>query len=146
MSSAVESAKAKRVEEMFRLSSEAIERRDRDAGERGVAEYWHEDCEWTPLIALVEGGSTYHGREGVMKFFEDFTNSFEVNYRDPSVEQIGDSVLFLATMELRGRGSGAEVKSEIGVVYEFDGDLIRRGRAYDSHAAALDAAEELANA
>jgi hypothetical protein len=46
-------------------------------------------------------------------------------------------------MSLRARESGVELRRELGIVYEVDGELIRRGRAYDSHAAALAAAEEL---
>jgi ketosteroid isomerase-like protein len=141
-----ETAKAERVEEMFRRAAEAIERRDPEPAEQDVAEFWHEDCEWTPLIAGVEGDSSYHGREGVLKFYEDLTSSFEVHYRDIQVRQAGDAVVFLSILDLRGRESGVEVERELGVVYEFDGDLIRRGRAFDSHAAALTAAEELSHA
>jgi hypothetical protein len=136
-------ANAERLEEMFRRADEAIERRDRRTGERVVAEYWHEDCEWTPLIAGVEGESTYHGHEGVLKFFDDLTGSFDVRYRDVHFRPIGDAVVFLSTIDLRGRESGVEVTRELGAVYVFEKGLIRRARAYDSHAEALRAAEEL---
>jgi ketosteroid isomerase-like protein len=135
-----------RVEEMFRGTAEAIQRRDRELGERWVAEHWHEDCEWVPLIAGVEGSSTYRGRQGVLEFFDDFIGSFDVRYRDAEFKEVGDVVVFLARMELRGRESGVEISREVGAVYEFDGDLIRRGKAYDSHAAALASAEELTRA
>jgi hypothetical protein len=45
-------------------------------------------------------------------------------------------------MDVRGRESDLEWETELGVVWEFDGGLIRRGRAFDSHAAAIAAAEE----
>lgn len=131
---------------MLRAGAETIERRDRETAKRQIGEFWHEDCEWSPLIAGVEGESTYHGREGVLQFFEDFLGSFDVSYRDIEFEQIGDAVVWLSTMSVRGRESGVEVDRELGVVYEFEGDLIRRGRAYESHSAALAAAKELANA
>jgi hypothetical protein len=136
----------KRVEEMLRATAETIERKDREAGERQVAEFWHEDCEWVPLLAGVEGEGTYRGHDGVLRFFEDFMGTFDVRYRGYEFRQIGDAVVWLTAMELRGRGSGIQVERELGVVYEFDGDLIRQGRAYDSHPAALAAAEELAHA
>jgi ketosteroid isomerase-like protein len=142
----VEQANARRVEEMLRVSAESIERRDREAGKRQIEAFWHEDCEWSPLIAGVEGASTYHGREGVLQFFEDFLGSFEVRYHDIEFEQVGDVVIWLSRMEVRGRESGVEVERELGVVYELDEGLIRHGKAYDSHAAALRAAEELAHA
>jgi hypothetical protein len=143
MSRAIESPKANRVAEMFRLSLEAIKDRDREAAARQIEEFWHEDCEWTPLIAGVEGTSTYRGREGILRFFDDFLGSFDVEYRDVEFRQIGDAVAFLSNMHVRGLESGVEVERELGAVYVFDGDLIRWGKAYDSHAAALAAVEEL---
>jgi hypothetical protein len=129
--------------EGVREGSRAIERRDREALERLIAERWHEDCEWIPLIAAVEGERSYRGHAGLLAFYEDLWNSFEVSYGEPELRQAGNTVVYLTTMELRGRESGVEVMIELGVVWEPDGDRIRRGRAYDSHAAAIAAAEGL---
>ena len=126
-----------------RDGANAIERRVRDALERLISERWHEDCEWIPLIAAVEGERSYRGRDGLLAFYEDLWNSFEVRYGEPELRQAGPGLVYLTTMELRGRESGLEVTTELGVVWEVDGDRIRRGRAFDSHAAAVAAAEEL---
>lgn len=122
----------------------AIERGDREGLRRAVAESWHEDCEWFPLITGVEGDSSYRGHDGIVQFSEDLVNAFEVRYDDQEVRLVGSAVVGLMTMHLRGRGSGVEINTELGVVYEIEGELIRRGWAYDSHADALAAAEELA--
>ena len=124
-----------------REGASAIERRDREALERLIAERWHEDCEWIPLIAAVEGESSYRGHDGLLAFYEDLWNSFEVRYGEPELRQAGSAIVYLTTMELRGRESGLEVATELGVVWEVEGDRIRRGRAFDSHAAAIAAAE-----
>jgi hypothetical protein len=129
--------------EAVRDGASAIERRDRESLRRIVATGWHEDCEWVPLISAVEGEASYGGHEGLLAFYEDLWNAFEVHYGDPDLRQVGGAIVYLTTMELRGRESGVEVVVELGVVWEPDGDRIRRGRAFDSHAAALAAAEEL---
>jgi hypothetical protein len=125
-------------------AAKAIERGHREGLQRAIAESWHQDCEWFPLIGGVEGDTSYRGHDGIVQFSEDLVNSFEVRYDDQEVRVIGSAVVGLMTMHLRGRGSGVEINTELGVVYEIEGDLIRRGWAYDSHAAALAAAEELA--
>jgi hypothetical protein len=95
------------------------------------------------LIGGVEGDTSYRGHDGIVQFSEDLVNSFEVRYDDQEVRVIGDAVIGLMSMHLRGRSSGVEINTELGVVYQIDGELIRRGWAYDSHAAALAAAEAL---
>jgi hypothetical protein len=121
----------------------AIERGDREGLRQAVAEVWHEDCEWFPLIGGVEGETSYRGHDGIVQFSEDLANAFEVQYGDQEVRFVGDAVVGLMSMHLRGRGSGVEINTELGVVYEIEDELIRRGWAYDSHAAALAAAEAL---
>jgi hypothetical protein len=52
-------------------------------------------------------------------------------------------VTVLVRPRLRGRGSGIEIPFEVGFVFEYEGDLVRRGVSYASHAEALAAAEAL---
>jgi hypothetical protein len=47
-------------------------------------------------------------------------------------------------MTAKGRGSGAEVSTEVGWVVEPKGELFQRGWAYTSHAEAERAAAEAA--
>ena len=129
------------TEEKRRGGGSAIKPADREEIARFVSEVWHEDCEWFPLIGGVEG-STYRGRDRVAAFYEDLWGTFEVDYHDQEFRVVGDSIVYLASMKLRGRESGIDLQSELGVVYVLDGDWIRVGRAYDSHAAALAAAQE----
>jgi hypothetical protein len=121
----------------------ALETGDRDEFRVRVARVMHADCEWVPLIGAVEG-RRYVGQEGMAEFFDDFLGTFEAHYVDTYYEAVGeDAVLFLSTMELSGRESGVSVTRELGVVFEFDGDRVRRARAHDSHAAARGDAEAL---
>ena len=121
--------------------NEAMEAGDRDALAEVVDELTHPEAEWAPLVTAVEG-QVYRGREGARTFFRDFHESFTVHYADPEFRRVGaDDVLMLSRMELRGRGSGIDVSQEIGVIFEFDEGLVRRGRVFPGHAEALAAVE-----
>jgi ketosteroid isomerase-like protein len=129
--------------ELIRRFHDAMEAGDREALGELVRQIAHPEAEWRPLVTEVEGGA-YRGKAGVRAFFDDFLGSFEVRYQDRDLRAIDDvAVLLLCRMELEGRGSGAAVSQEMGVVYEFDEGLLRRGCAYGTHAQALAAAEEL---
>jgi ketosteroid isomerase-like protein len=126
----------------IRRSVDVIESGDRDRFEEVLRDVTHPEIEWTPLIGSgVEG--TYRGHEGITAFYADFLGSFAVRYEDRELRPIGDNVvLLLCRMRVEGRESGVEVDQEMGAVYEFEGGLIRRGRAYPTHTEALAAAEE----
>jgi ketosteroid isomerase-like protein len=121
---------------------DAYNRRDPD----GFVAMWVPDCEWHPyLTARVEGDPGYHGHNGLRAWFEDVDEMFsEVHVELDEIREIGDRVVALGQMEARGRGSGAEVTSEIGWVFEVKGRLCRRGWAYTTHDEALRAAENAA--
>ena len=64
----------------------------------------------------------------------------EIHVDLDEVREIGDRLLVLGQMTARGRGSGAEVSSEVGWVLESRGERFQRGWAYTSHAEAERAA------
>ena len=124
-----------------RLAQEAIDsynRRDPEA----FAALWNANCEWHPfLTARVEGDPGYHGHNGLRAWFEDVDEMFTEMHADLSdVREIQGRLVGLGQMSARGRGSGAEVSSEVAWVLEVEGELIRRGWAYTSHDEALRAA------
>jgi ketosteroid isomerase-like protein len=128
--------------ELFRgLAQQAIDaynRRDPEA----FAALFHPNCEWHPfLTARVEGDPGYHGHNGLRAWFEDVEEMFtEVDTKLDDVRDIQGRLVGLGHMTARGRGSGAEVSSEVAWVLEVEGELIRRGWAYTSHDDALRAA------
>ena len=129
--------------ERLQAVNDAIERGDRDGFRRLVDELMHPEAEWIPLITAVEGRG-YRGHDGVMDFYDDLAGSFGVSYTDTEFRTVGDSaVLALENMHLRGHESEIEAVYEIGVLYEFDGDRVRRAQVYESQAEAIAAAEAL---
>lgn len=73
----------------------------------------------------------YRGPEGVRRFFEQWTEPWEHWYWAPEGELIdlGDGrLLFLLTLIGQGRGSGIEVREEVGLLAENKGGLTARQR------------------
>jgi ketosteroid isomerase-like protein len=131
---------ASRYDELVQQARDAYNARDPEAW---VA-IWTTDCEWHPfLTARVEGDPGYHGHNGMRAWFEDVDEMFSTMHVElEAVREAGDRLLVLGQMTAVGRGSGAEVSSEVAWVIEPRGDQLRRGWAYDSHADAERAAEQ----
>jgi ketosteroid isomerase-like protein len=128
--------------ELFvRLAEGAVDSYNRRDPE-GFAALWHPNGEWHPfLTARVEGDPGYHGHNGLRAWFEDVEEMFtEIRVDLDEVRDVQGHVVGLGRLTARGRGSGAEVDSEVGWVLEVEGELIRRGWAYTSHDDALRAA------
>jgi hypothetical protein len=73
----------------------------------------------------------YRGPAGVRRFFEQWTEPWEHWYWAPEGELIdlGDGrLLFLLTLIGRGRGSGIEVREEVGLLPEIERGLAVRQR------------------
>ena len=142
MSEAAEHNVVREIEIMNR-SWDAIERDDRDGFRAIIQESTHPTLEWTPLLSGVDG-RTYHGPDGMVEFFEEWLESFVPRYEDRQFEELGSGVILAhCRVHLESRGSGVSMDQEIDMLMEWQDGLLRRGRAFDTRAAALEAAEEL---
>jgi hypothetical protein len=104
-------------------------------------------CEWFPFISGSVEGRTFRGFKGMREWASDLVETFDVRYADRRFEPAGDgAVLFLSRFDYRGRGSGAETTHEVGVLWEFEDGLFRRGSSFSSHEEARAAARALSNA
>src|ERR1700730_1997220 len=106
--------------EIAKRGIDAYNRRDVDA----FADLTTPGYEWFPALAIVEGGG-FRGREGIETYFEDMRNHWEeVRVFTDELRDLGDRVLLLGRVQGRGRGSGLQVDSPLGVVFDFHGDKI----------------------
>ena len=126
---------------------DAVERDDRARLSALADEFVHPDCEWTPLVAGVDG-RTYRGPEGMVAFFGEWLESFNPRYEDRRFEEVAENIVLASCrMRIEGRESQVGIDREIALVAVFDdGGLLRRGQAYDSRAAAVEGARELLDA
>ena len=128
-----------------RRTWDAVERGDMEGLRALAAQAVHPDCEWTPLLAGVDG-RTYRGPEGMVAFFTEWLDAFSPRYEKREYEQLSDDVV-LATclLWIEGRETGVGIDREIAVVAQFEDGLLRRGQAYDTRAEAVEGAKELVN-
>jgi ketosteroid isomerase-like protein len=132
------------------MSQEVVERirRGYEAFNRGdlvgAAEGFDPNIEWRIPFQLPDSppDETYHGREGVIRFWETWRAAFD-DFRVELEEIIdaGDQVVVFAGVRGRGAGSGADVKSPSFPQVWTLGDDGRpvRVEMYPSRAEALDA-------
>jgi len=122
--------------ELFRQALEAYNRRDIEP----MLETWHPDAEWYPFTAAVEGDEAYHGREGLRQWWANIDATFEEFEASlDEIRDLGDAVLALGHLHARFR-SGVDLDTEIGWLARYRDGLAVWGRAYQSHAEALEAA------
>ena len=74
-------------------------------------------------------------------YFEEISNTWEeLRVLAGELRDLGDRVVVLGRTEGRGRGSGVQVDSPIGVIYDFRDGKMSRVLAYLDHGEALRAA------
>jgi ketosteroid isomerase-like protein len=107
--------------ERFRRLIEALNRADVEAALRDVAE----DVVVNALRSAVEG--EYHGHDGVRAFFADNAETWELMQIDyTELRDLGDRVLAIGTLRVRGRGAGVETEvSTAGVATFAAGKMTR---------------------
>jgi ketosteroid isomerase-like protein len=85
---------------------------------------------------------TYHGHEGVRRYFGGFDGMIEhLRYEPVEVIPLGERVLVRARMGGRGVSSGVDVGLEAFVLHELAGGKITRMRPYPDRASAEAAAD-----
>jgi ketosteroid isomerase-like protein len=122
--------------ELFHKGMGAFLRRDIEP----LLETSHPQIEWYPFSAQVEGDVAYHGHEGLKRWWGNLNATFEEF--EASLDEVrdeGDIVLALGRLRARFR-SGITLDTEVGWVVRFRDGLAVWGRAYQSHAEALEAA------
>jgi ketosteroid isomerase-like protein len=81
---------------------------------------------------------TYHGHDGVRRYFAGFEGMIDdVHYEAMELTPVGDGVLAHSRMSGRGVTSGLDVDIEVYVVHELAGGKITRIRPYADRESAL---------
>jgi ketosteroid isomerase-like protein len=113
--------------------------RDPDAGRDVLAP----DIEWRGMGEIGLDGES-HGLPAVGRFFAEWLDMWDDYDNDADfIEVTPDVVLVLNRFRGRAKGSGIELESELGQVWEFRDGLAVRQTMYRTHEDARRAAEEL---
>jgi ketosteroid isomerase-like protein len=124
--------------QIVRRSIEGLNSREFDA----AVEPWDAESEFIPAMAAAVENTVYRGHAALRRYFDELFESFsEVRVDDVELRDLGDRVLVLYRLSVRGRDSGVAVDQPGGVVYQLRGGKIVHGRSYLSHAEALEAVD-----
>ena len=119
--------------DIFRRGTEAI-----NAGGLEL-ESIHPEVVFEPLRSRTEGA--FVGHEGMHRFMADTEDMFEVFHASyPDVRDLGDRVLAIGSIRMRGKVSGVETDVLSAVVAEFRDGLVWRFKDYGDARSALRAA------
>lgn len=101
----------------------------------------HPDVEWYAVIAqLVEGQETvYRGISGMRRFWEEWHDVFDFRFDESDIRDLGEKVLVLSHVSVRGRTSEVGLHTPLALVATFDDGLLIRSESYLDHAEALEA-------
>src|SRR5687767_7348618 len=85
----------------------------------------HSELIFEPLRAATEGA--FVGHDGIRAFLTDTLNTFEIFQVEPAdVRDLGDRVLGIGSIRVRGRGSGVETDIPTAAIAEFQDGLMWR--------------------
>ena len=122
--------------ELFRKGMDAFLQHDIEP----LLEMSHPEIEWFPFSAQVEGDVAYQGHEGVKRWWANLNATFEdFEATIDEVQDEDDVVMALGRLRARFQ-SGLTLDTEVGWVVRFRDGLAVWGRAFQSHAEALEAA------
>lgn len=117
---------------------EAFERWNTPSDRESLLEVIDPEVELYVASAQLFGGGPLHGHDGYREWIAGMEESFEVWQIHPEVfHELGDRVLVLGHMHLRGRGSGVELDQETGWVADVRDGKMTRFQAFLSHEEAL---------
>ena len=120
------------------MSRENVEtvRRSLDGWNRGDVDAWlqsaHPEIEWFSEVARrMEGSETvYRGTAEMRRYWDEWHSVWEVTIDVSEIRDLGETVLALGRIRTHGEVSGIDLDQPVAYVFEFDGDLARKVRAY----------------
>jgi ketosteroid isomerase-like protein len=129
------------------MSQENVEvvRRAVAGWNRGDVDAWmeaaHPEVEWSSGVQrLVEGTQTvWRGRDEVRRFWDEWHALWDLSIQISEFRNIGDTIVALGQMQIRGKASGIDLDQSVAYVVEFDSGLIRKMSAYLDEVEALQA-------
>jgi ketosteroid isomerase-like protein len=121
--------------EAVKRAVDAYNRRDVEA----LLEELDAEIEWYSGLPMVMSGNStvYRGHEGIRELFREFDELFaEIHAEYTEIQDLGDRILAIGAIRMRGRESGAATESPLATVSDFrDGRAIRITSYLDPQAA-----------
>src|SRR4029453_17644639 len=110
--------------ETFKRAIDAYNSRDIEA----MVEEVDPEVEWRPAWGEA---AVYRGHEGVRKLFRELDDVLdELHLEYSETRDLGDRVVAIGRVRMRGRGSGAETESPLATVVDLKNGKAIRVRTY----------------
>ena len=107
-------------------------------GVEGLLEFIHPEFEASTPPELSLEPMTYHGHEGVRRYFATFYEIMEeIRYEPAEFIDAGDRVVVPTRLVARGRGSGIETAQNVALVFTMQGGLATRVDVHPTKAEAV---------
>ncbi len=112
---------------------------------RGDVDAWlepaHPEVEFVSEIATrMEGDETVsRGVAELRRYWDDWHSVWNLKIEPEELRDLGETVLVLGRLRARGEAGGVALEQPVAYVFEFDGGLARRVRAYLDPQVALEA-------
>jgi ketosteroid isomerase-like protein len=120
-------------------------RRSLDGWNRGDLEAWlqpsHPEIEfYSEILKRVEGPETaVRGTAELRDFWMEWHSVWNLTIDVSDIRDLGETVVVLGRIRTRGKASGIDLAGPVAYVFEFEGGLARRVRAYLDQRRALEA-------
>ena len=111
----------------------------------GDIEAWlegaHPEVEWSSaVVRQMEGAEVVsRGHAAMRRFWDDWHAVWDMTINISEARDLGDTVVVLGHMQIHGEASGVDLRRPAAWVFEYEGQLARRVRAYHDWREALEA-------
>jgi ketosteroid isomerase-like protein len=123
--------------DMVRRGIEAWNRHDFEFG----ADQLSDDVEWVPASPAAVEQPVYHGKEAVARAFNQLWDTWDLwEFEEQEIRDLGDKVLWLGRVHMRGGASQVEMVQEAANLLVFEDDKVVRVQGFRSWQDALAAA------
>jgi ketosteroid isomerase-like protein len=124
--------------DMVRHGIEAWNRHDFDYGADNLAE----DIEWVPASPAAVEQPVYHGKDAVARAFNQLWDTWDLwEFEEEEIRDLGDKVLWLGRVHMRGGASQVEMVQEAANLLVFENDKVVRVQGFRSWQDAVEAAD-----
>ena len=122
---------------MVRQGIEAWNRHDFKLGADNLAD----DIEWVPASPAAVEQPVYHGKDAVMRAFNQIWDTWDLwEFEEQEIRDLGDKVLWLGRVHMRGGASQVELVQEAANLLDFADDKVVRVRGFRSWQEGIEAA------
>ena len=144
MSDAEDAVQARFTKDSVYEIFDAVERGDKDAVERSISTFAHEDCRFEAAGSAIEG--VYEGWEAIGQFFSDLMDAFELVYEHRTAEWAGDTIMVSYTQRMTSRTSGIELEYPACYIARVEADKVKTAKTVRGAKEAENAIERVRSA